>query len=148
MSKRSAMSYKVVLVAVLAAGLMAASGCIVEVHEDDVLVGGPYYADLEVGWLVESSDDASWCDALYIDQWIVRINGPEVRDVVLDCSRNYWTSENDFLALEEGSYLITVKAVDFEGYELTTASTRINLIDNGDLQTVTIDFEEREFPLL
>ena len=110
--------------------------------------GGPYYADLEVGWLVEGSEDATWCDALYIDQWIVRINGPEVRDVVLDCSRNYWTSENDFLALEEGSYLVTVKAIDFEGYELTTASTRIDLIDTGDLQTVTIDLAEREFPLL
>lgn len=148
MSKRNAVSYKVVLVAVLAAGLITASGCLVEVHEDGPFVDGPYYADLEVDWLVEGSDDASWCDALYIDKWVVRINGPEVRDLVLDCSRNYWTSENDFLALEEGSYRVTVKAMDFEGFELTTARTNIDLIDTGDLQTITFDFEEREFPLL
>lgn len=121
-----------------------ASGCYWEVH-DEGPVGSVYLADLEVDWTIQGSDAASLCSAYGVDYWLVELDGPESRSVELDCHVHFWSTENDLLALSEGSYTIRVTALD--SYRLPVASqwTSTSLYDAGYLQRLSFNFLPSDF---
>lgn len=119
-----------------------AAGCYVEVEDDP---GGVYLADLEVKWRVQGSQSVTYCDAYDISRWVIKVRGPESRDVVVDCRAHWWTSENDLLAMSEGHYTVTVEAEDSAGYLLTGQSSTIDLIDSGYVDVLTFQFYPSDF---
>jgi hypothetical protein len=126
----------------LAVGL--AAGCVVDV-DDHGHGPGVFLADLQVDWRIQGSQSTSFCDAYGIDHWIVRVNGPEVREAVVDCRAHYWSSENDFLALTEGSYDISVKAIGPAGYVLARQDTFVEVLDLGYTDVLTFQFRGSDF---
>ncbi|MCK5799629.1 MAG: hypothetical protein KAI47_20705 [Deltaproteobacteria bacterium] len=127
------------LVTAIVAAASAASGCILQT---DMGTGSSAFglADLEVRWTIAGRDSASLCSAYGIDSWVVELRGAESRDVVLDCRNNYWTTENDLLLLQEGFYNVHVIALDTTGYEISRLNTSVNLIDQGYVDLVDLDF--------
>ena len=106
--------------------------------------GGPgpgiAIADLQVTFTIDGSSDASLCSVYGIDHWIVETSGPETRTSHIDCFTHFWSTENDFMGIEEGSYLITVQAFDAANYQKGTMSTSLDLVDIGTTDKVHLDF--------
>ena len=135
--------FRLALLASVVLGLGSAAGCYVDV--DDEYDAVSYLADLEVTWRIAGSQSAGYCDSYGIDHWIVEVRGPESRDVVVDCRANYWSSENDLIALVEGYYEITVVAADALGHALAIQSTHIDLFAEPFLQNVGFQFYAYDF---
>jgi len=125
--------------------LGALNGCYVET-DGPLLVSDAYLADLEVNWSVEGSDSVRACDLYGIDRWELTVSGPEDRSTIVLCDRDYWSSENDLLALEEGSYTVHLDAIDYDNLVLTSTSEHISLVDRGGVETLTFDFVDSDFP--
>ena len=117
------------------------TGCYVDVVDGE----GVYLADLEVNWRIQGSQSVTHCDTFGIERWEVSLRGWESRDLLVDCRAHWWSSENDLLALHEGTYTVTVRAVDAGDYVLATESTQLDLIDQGYLDTLTFEFYPEDF---
>ncbi|MBW2735061.1 MAG: hypothetical protein JRH20_21985 [Deltaproteobacteria bacterium] len=117
------------------------SGCVIEEGSEV----GFSRADVEVRWTIEGVDSASLCSAYGIQTWIVELQGPESRTVVLDCVDNYWSSENDFLVLDEGFYTVRITALDPFDNELASVATTTDFYDLGYVDILSIDFLSRDF---
>jgi hypothetical protein len=132
------------IIAVLSLSLGAVAGCYVEV-EDGGPVGGVYLADLQVDWRIAGSQSATYCDAYDIDRWVLTVSGPESREVYVDCRAHYWSSENDLLALYEGTYNINVRAVSSTGATVASQSSTVSVYDKGYVDNLTFQFYPVDF---
>ena len=131
---------------------LAATGCLVTV--DDELTPGiavhvdidarPLLADLQVDWTIDGSDAPALCSIYGVQRWEVTLHGPEIRQTMVDCRDNWWSSENDFTALRAGEYRVTVRALD--GYDNLVASvaTSVGLYDSAP-ERLKIDFDSGAF---
>ena len=136
MKKRS---LRLLALVALAGGLSFASGCIVT---EDV-----YYGDIEVDWTIEGvADSSAACDAYGIDHWVVEVTGPEVFDLTYDCYNDAWFTDTDLWDVEEGTYNISVVAVDIDGFELAALSDTADSIDDGGVDQLGFDFIDSDFP--
>ena len=134
------------LVMALLLSLGLAVGCYVEVEDHGPGPSpAPFLADLQVDWRIQGSQSANYCSAYDIASWIVEVNGPEYRESVIDCRAHWWSSENDFLSLSEGTYTVTVTAVDPLGYTLAKQSSVVDLLDLGYTDQLTFQFYASDF---
>jgi hypothetical protein len=117
-----------------------ASGCYLEVQDEEI-----FLADLQVDWTIQGSDAASLCSAYGVDYWLVEVDGPESRTVELDCHVHFWSSENDLLALNEGSYTVRVTALDAFRLPVASQWTSTSLYDTGYLNRLSFNFLPSDF---
>lgn len=130
----------------LVAGL-ALSGCYIELDEEvfDDGTTYSYLANMRVDWSIHGSSSASLCSMYGIDTWRIEVRGPESRTVDLDCRADFWSSENDLLAIEEGTYTVRVRALDDWGYQLAVLSTSLYLHDDGYVENLAFEFDVSDF---
>lgn len=146
MSKRNYPGRPLIMAALLLALGSLASGCLVEVTDDDLLFDPIFVADMRVHWTIDGADDPAWCDDLGIETWVVEARGPEYRELELSCRSDYWDSGSAFYSLEEGDYRVVVRAMDMDGYEITSAGSRLGeVIDDGGVDVLTVRFNEIDF---
>ena len=108
----------------------------------------PYYEDridLKVDWSYQGSDSPSWCEALNVDRWVVELRGPESRNVVVNCHKDFWSSENDLLSVETGHYTVRIKALDDAGHMVASRTMAVDLLDSAFLEKVTVNFNAQDF---
>jgi hypothetical protein len=127
----------------LAMTFLATSGCYIE--DEYYYEDGVYLADLQVDWSIQGADSSGLCGVYGINRWIVEAHGPEARTTELNCSKYYWSTENDFAAMTEGTYVITVRAIDHLGHAFAAQSSSITLHDVGQTHTLHFDFLPTDF---
>jgi hypothetical protein len=137
--KKRALGLSMFGVLFLAIAILATSGCYLEVEEEGYYTDEPYLLNLQVDWTIEGSDVAILCPTYGVHRWIVELRGPEDRTTELSCA-NHWSTESDFSALPEGSYTVTVRALDAFGHELGALSKTAGLYDFGYTHTMVFDF--------
>ena len=119
------------------------SGCYVGV-EDAPYIRGPF-VDLEVEWRIEGSESATYCDLFDIAKWEVVVDGPETRMSTIDCRKYWWSSENDFLSLYEGTYKVSISAFDHWDYLVAQKRTITHLVDMGYVNKMVFYFGPLDF---
>jgi len=137
---------QLVLLGALVMGMTLVAGCYLDLEpygpED------PYWEDridLKVNWSYQGSDSPSWCDYLNVDRWVVELRGPDSRDVVVSCHKDFWSSENDLLSVDPGHYTVRVKALDCAGHMVASKTMAMDLNDPGYMENVTINFNAADF---
>lgn len=147
MSRNSNTNTKqLVLVGALILGMTLVTGCYLEL--DPYGPEDPYWVDhidLKVDWNYEGSDAPAWCDALGVDRWVVELRGPEDRDVVVSCHKDFWSTENDLLSVESGDYTVRIKALDDHNHMVASRTVALDLHDAEHLQNININFKPADF---
>ncbi len=137
---------QLVLVGALILGMTTVTGCYLELAPygpDD-----PYWVDhidLKVDWSYKGSDAPTWCDALGVDRWVVELRGPEDRDVVVSCHKDFWSTENDLLHVEPGDYTVRVKALDDRSQMVASRTVAVDLTDPEQMQNLNVNFKPTDF---
>jgi len=128
------------LLAVAALAAVFGAGCS---DDDDFVV--ITVADLQVDWTIDGGSAPQLCDLYGLSHWVVIADGPELRDTAIDCRAAVWNTLSDFYALAEGQYLVTVQAVDLNGFVIAERSAEYPLIDQGVVNTLGFDFTASDF---
>ena len=139
-------SRQLVLLGALVLGMSLVAGCYLEL--DPYGPEDPYWQDridLQVEWSYQGSDSPSWCDTLGVDRWVVELRGPEDRDVVVNCHKDFWSSENDLLSVEPGRYNVRVKALDDHSQMIASRDMSLDLHDPAYMEKLTINFDAKDF---
>lgn len=123
--------------------VLTAVGALAACHVDDDVFYGT--SDLEVSWSIAGTMDPAFCFDLDFDGWIVRASGPELGEVALDCTDTPWTTGSSLYNLLEGSYLVSVTAVDFAGLVVSAQSIALDLFADGFVEILEFDFLPRDF---
>jgi len=133
------------ILSTLALGLFTlGTGCLII---DDSAHPAPSYelVDLRVEWNIAGLRSPDLCSDYSVDRWIVEVRGPESRDVVLDCRLYSWSTENDLTLLPAGSYSVRVRALDGYGLERAIQGASVDLLPNGALTQMMVDFYGADF---
>ncbi len=145
-NKLNTTARKLVLFLALLMGMTLVSGCYLEL--DPYGPEDPYWEDridLKVDWSYQGSDSPSWCDALNVDRWVVELRGPESRNVVVNCHKDFWSSENDLLSMDPGHYTVRVKAMDHHDHMVAARTVAVDLSDPAFMENVDINFNAADF---
>lgn len=145
--KKRALGLSIFGVLFVAIACLAMSGCYLEVEEGGYYTDEPYLVNLQVDWTIQGADSVGLCHAYGVNRWIVELRGPEDRSAELSCAKHYWSTESDFSALPEGSYTVTVRALDAFGHEIAALSSTEGLYDYGYTHTKVFDFSPADFGL-
>jgi hypothetical protein len=125
----------------LVGSLFVVSGCWLGLDIDD-----PYYrplGDMEVSWSIEGSQSPVLCDVFGVRIWVLEVDGPEHRSVVLRCHGDFWSSENDLASLEVGHYRVQVRAEDEHNQPRAQLEAEVHL-DEG-FRELNINFLPQDF---
>lgn len=136
---------RVLLVFALATTAAFTSGCVIEEGALPDVYVGVSRADVEVRWTIDGVDSAALCSVYGIQTWILEVQGPESRDVVLSCSDHYWSSENDLLLLDEGIYTVRITALDAYDNEIASVATVTEFFDLGYVDVLNIELSYLDF---
>lgn len=133
------------LAGVLVLGAALTSGCHMGFDLDVDESWLPGWSDLEVTWTVDSSKSTSACNEHGICKWVVEIRGPEDRDIMLSCSKDYWSSENDFSSMARGLYSVRVSAISSTGVLRASQQDSIFLDGFDTFERITLSFSAKDF---
>jgi hypothetical protein len=98
--------------------------------------------DLEVQWSINGQLDSGYCTTYNIGTWRVVVDGPERYSWEVPCG-TAWETGTVFYSIVEGSYSVTVEALDTADQQLAYKSTGVSVIGLGNI--VDIDFVDADF---
>jgi hypothetical protein len=127
------MRFRLILGAVVLATLAVVS-CTV------ILIG-----DMEVRWNVNGSQSSSACSTYGVATWRVSASGPEIRTLPAITCGVAWSTGTTFYDLEEGTYKVTVDAIDASGATLATATDSAVVLSGSVPVTPTLYFTDALF---
>lgn len=100
--------------------------------------------DLEVAWTYDGARDTTACATHGIANWRVELSGPELLSWEQSCGVNPWDTGVDFHGIIEGTYSVTVLALDATGKELASRrQVAVDVIGIG--PRISLDFIATDF---
>jgi hypothetical protein len=100
--------------------------------------------DLEVAWTYNGARDTTACATHGIATWRVEARGSEVVTWEQPCGTNPWDTGGDLHGIIEGTYVVTVLALDANGVELASRpQSDVDVFGIGPL--ITLDFIASDF---
>jgi hypothetical protein len=100
--------------------------------------------DLEVAWTYDGVQDTTACTTHGIDTWRVELRGPEPLSWEQPCGTKPWDTDVGLYDIIEGTYSVTVLALDANGMELASRlQSGVDVIGIG--PRITLDFTATDF---